>query len=59
VHWSADSYEKDAEMAKAITLFSGYSQKENRVASYCLLILKMLYEGIWSMLCRGEESRWE
>jgi hypothetical protein len=31
-------------MSKRITLFSGYSQKENRVTNYCLLILKMLYE---------------
>jgi hypothetical protein len=27
-----------------ITLFSGYSQKENRTTNYCLLVLKMLYE---------------
>ena len=31
-------------MSKPITLFSGYSQKENRITNYCLLILKMLYE---------------
>lgn len=31
-------------MSKPISLFSGYSQKENRVTNYCLLILKMLYE---------------
>jgi hypothetical protein len=31
-------------MSKHISLFSGYSQRENRVTNYCLLILKMLYE---------------
>src|SRR5712692_5244314 len=31
-------------MSKPISLFSGYSQKENRVTNYCLLIMKMLYE---------------
>jgi hypothetical protein len=31
-------------MGKAISLFSGYSQQENRTTNYCLLILKMLYE---------------
>jgi hypothetical protein len=31
-------------MSKPISLFSGYSQKENRVTNYCLLVLKMLYE---------------
>lgn len=31
-------------MSKPITLFSGYSQRENRVTNYCLLVLKMLYE---------------
>lgn len=31
-------------MGKNISLFSGYSQKENRTTNYCLLILKMLYE---------------
>lgn len=31
-------------MGKPISLFSGYSQKENRVTNYCLLLLKMLYE---------------
>ncbi|HEX8986313.1 MAG TPA: hypothetical protein VF816_00005 [Rhodocyclaceae bacterium] len=31
-------------MSKPISLFSGYSQRENRVTNYCLLILKMLYE---------------
>lgn len=31
-------------MARPITLFSGYTQKENRVTNYCLLVLKMLYE---------------
>ncbi len=31
-------------MASDITLFSGYSRKENRTTSYCLLVLKMLYE---------------
>jgi hypothetical protein len=31
-------------MPHPITLFSGYSQKENRTTNYCLLILKMLYE---------------
>lgn len=31
-------------MSRAISLFSGYSQKENRTTNYCLLILKMLYE---------------
>src|SRR5579859_7903244 len=31
-------------MSHPITLFSGYSQKENRTTNYCLLILKMLYE---------------
>lgn len=31
-------------MGKSISLFSGYSQSENRVTNYCLLMLKMLYE---------------
>lgn len=31
-------------MSKAISLFSGYSQRENRTTNYCLLILKLLYE---------------
>ncbi len=31
-------------MSKAISLFSGYSQGENRTTNYCLLLLKMLYE---------------
>jgi hypothetical protein len=31
-------------MAKPISFFSGYSQKENRVTNYCLLVLKMVYE---------------
>lgn len=31
-------------MSSDITLFSGYSQKENRTTNYCLLVLKMLYE---------------
>lgn len=31
-------------MGKPISLFSGYSQKENRTTNYCLLLLKMLYE---------------
>jgi hypothetical protein len=31
-------------MSKPISLFSGYSQRENRVTNYCLLILKMIYE---------------
>lgn len=31
-------------MSKPISLFSGYSQKENRTTNYCLLLLKMLYE---------------
>ena len=31
-------------MSKPISLFSGYSQDENRVTNYCLLILKLLYE---------------
>jgi hypothetical protein len=31
-------------MGKAISLFSGYSQSENRTTNYCLLILKLLYE---------------
>ena len=31
-------------MSRNISLFSGYSQKENRTTNYCLLILKMLYE---------------
>lgn len=31
-------------MGKAITLFSGYGQKENRTTNYCLLILKLIYE---------------
>lgn len=31
-------------MAREISLFSGYSQKENRTTNYCLLILKMIYE---------------
>jgi len=31
-------------MTRAISLFSGYSQGENRTTNYCLLLLKMLYE---------------
>lgn len=31
-------------MSQPISLFSGYSQRENRTTNYCLLILKMLYE---------------
>ncbi len=31
-------------MGSPISLFSGYSQKENRTTNYCLLILKMIYE---------------
>lgn len=31
-------------MGKTISLFSGYSQKENRITNYCLLALKMIYE---------------
>ena len=31
-------------MGRPVSLFSGYSQKENRVTNYSLLILKMLYE---------------
>jgi hypothetical protein len=31
-------------MSRPVSLFSGYSQKENRVTNYCLLVLKMLYE---------------
>jgi hypothetical protein len=31
-------------MSRAISLFSGYSQGENRTTNYCLLLLKMLYE---------------
>lgn len=31
-------------MSQPISLFSGYSQKENRVTNYVLLILRMLYE---------------
>lgn len=31
-------------MGRSVSLFSGYSQKENRTTNYCLLILKLLYE---------------
>jgi hypothetical protein len=31
-------------MSQPITLFSGYSQRENRTTNYCLLVLRMLYE---------------
>lgn len=31
-------------MSRQITLFSGYSQRENRTTNYSLLILKMVYE---------------
>lgn len=31
-------------MSREVSLFSGYSQRENRTTNYCLLILKMLYE---------------
>jgi hypothetical protein len=31
-------------MGRSISLFSGYSQKENRTTNYCLLILKIIYE---------------
>jgi hypothetical protein len=34
----------DRLMGNDITLFSGYTQKENRTTNYCLLVLKMLYE---------------
>jgi hypothetical protein len=33
-----------SKMGRAVSLFSGYSQKENRVTNYTLLVLKMLYE---------------
>jgi hypothetical protein len=31
-------------VSRPISLFSGYSQRENRTTNYCLLLLKMLYE---------------
>jgi hypothetical protein len=31
-------------MGRSISLFSGYSQRENRTTNYCLLILKLIYE---------------
>jgi hypothetical protein len=31
-------------MSRPVSLFSGYSQRENRTTNYCLLLLKMLYE---------------
>jgi hypothetical protein len=31
-------------VGKPISLFSGYSQRENRTTNYCLLVLKLLYE---------------
>lgn len=31
-------------MGSDISLFSGYTQKENRTTNYCLLVLKLLYE---------------
>lgn len=31
-------------MSKPISLFSGYTQRENRTTNYCLLALKLLYE---------------
>ena len=31
-------------MGKDISLFSGYSQKENRLTNYTLLVIKLLYE---------------
>src|SRR5687768_2206527 len=31
-------------MGRAISLFSGYEQKENRVTNYVLLVLKLVYE---------------
>ena len=31
-------------MSKPISLFSGYSQKENRITNYVLLMLRLLYE---------------
>ena len=31
-------------MPKPISFFSGYSQRENRVTNYCMLVLKMIYE---------------
>jgi hypothetical protein len=31
-------------MSRSISLFSSYSQRENHVTNYCLLMLKMLYE---------------
>ena len=31
-------------MGKEISLFSGYSQGENRTTNYCLLVLRMIYE---------------
>lgn len=31
-------------MSRPITLFSNFGQKENRTTSYCLLVLKLIYE---------------
>lgn len=31
-------------MAREISLFSGYEQRENRTTNYCLLVLRMLYD---------------
>lgn len=31
-------------MPRAVTLFSGYSGRENRTTNYCLLVLRLLYE---------------
>lgn len=48
-------------MGGPITLFSGYSQRENRTTNYCLLLLKMIYEKnpnylgeVLSNLCRDD-----
>jgi hypothetical protein len=50
-------------MGSPITLFSGYSQRENRTTNYCLLLLKMIYEENPKFLAEvlvtliGEEAR--
>ena len=38
------SLQRTRQMSRPVSLFSGYSQRENRTTNYCLLLLKMLYE---------------
>ena len=44
-------------MGKTISLFSGYSQKENRTTNYCLLALRMIYEENPKFLSENQEEK--